>query len=148
MEVIPEKINLKTASSFNCQVSGSNPEDMPQDMISVSRTQYYQPFLADTLSAKTVLCCDPNCGFQKMKPLPLVCSASLWECDPLLINLFLTMSGSGPDPQAHALFLFLFYHFFQSLTLAREGSLPFLFSSLMLPFNTRASHSTTRDACI
>lgn len=54
-------------------------------------------------------------------------SLSLWECDPMLINLFLTMFGPPPKPQAHALSLcFLFCRFFQSWTLAGEGGLPSL----------------------
>lgn len=68
-----------------------------------------------------------------MKPLPLVCSASLWECDPLLINLFLTMSGSGPDPQAHALFVFILSFLSELDTCqGRQFALSFFFSDVAL----------------
>lgn len=77
---------------------------------------------------------------------------AVWECDPMLINLFLTMFGPPPKPQAHAFPpAFLFYHSFQSWTLAGEGSLPSYSPSLwckMPSFTTRIFYCPLIDPLI
>lgn len=80
---------------------------------------------------------------------PALSSLSLWECDPMLINLFLTMSGLRPKPQAHSsrapprsFSAFLVYRFFQGW---KKGRLPPLGCTTRIFFSTltdRPSWST------